>query len=139
MKTEIRKLINEINNLVDTDFSGLQSWNMLRIWPVGESRNLNGCTSTKVEQGPNYIIYQAELPPGHIFEAHWHNCFEEIEVISGFLEDYENPEIKASEGETVTIPPWVSHSPCNPSDNWLILRVKFSNPSNKKISWTVAS
>ena len=115
METEIAKnLIEEIDSLLDIDYSGLQSVANLKTWPLWETRKLNGTINTKVISTNNHIRFVTQIPPLEEFEDQWHDCPETCRVLGGQLGDKTSGKIWNVD-QIACFSKGQKHKPWNPS------------------------
>jgi hypothetical protein len=116
--TRIHGILKEMNEMLALSFENLQAFRVIHeTWPVGETRILSGCPSTKVFQNDSVIRLETEMPTNSGFGVHWHDCYERCIVLEGILCD---DEIDASRfwrtGEDYIVKKMTQHKPYNPSD-----------------------
>lgn len=85
---EVDGLIQEIDQLINLDFSSLQAWKPTwNDWAVGESKSVGGSGNTKIYQDKKMMRFVTVIPPLVEFPEHWHDCIEVCLVLSGILGD----------------------------------------------------
>lgn len=123
---KIDGLIDEIDQLINLDFSNLQSWkSTYENWKVGESKSVQGSGNTKIYQDKKMMRFITVIPPLVEFPDHWHDCVEVCYVLSGILGDKKSG-INWKKDEKAIFSKGNSHIPYNPSsDTDLYMIVEF--------------
>lgn len=123
---ELKAINLKVKSLSKMSFTNYQSWDTLSIWPLGETRNINGTINKKTYEDDNRIEFNTTIPPKTFFEEHWHDFNEKCVVLAGFFSDKLKPEKIYSIGETAFYESNEIHTPGNPSNiETCILRVIF--------------
>ena len=112
---KIDGLIDEIDKLINLDFSNLQSWkSTYETWGVGESKSVGGSGNTKIFQDEKMMRFITVIPPLVEFPDHWHDCIEVCQILSGELADKLSG-ARWSKDEKAIFPIGSPHVPYNPS------------------------
>lgn len=87
-KNDPQRVIQEIEELLTTDFADMQSWDSLSAWDVGEDILFDeGIKATLVIKTRNHLRFLTMIPPLASFASHRHDVPETCKVLGGVLGD----------------------------------------------------
>lgn len=99
---ELTKVVCDLESMI---FEGCVQWVDCENWPVGESRNIGGTTSTKLLDKKNLMVFRTFIPDA--FPHHYHDFDEFNIVLNG---QYDDGIKKYEQGETIHYKPGEWHA-----------------------------
>lgn len=119
-------LINEINYILDLDFEKLVSFQRLKSSiKVGQILIIEGSINECLVNEEGQLKFKTTIPPSCLFNRHWHNCKETIEVIKGTYQDKMSSKVY-QQGDVMEYKKYERHQPYNPTEKETIIFVTFN-------------